>query len=185
MSVPAAAVPTVPPLLALAARPLPLWPLQPLLAGFLRAVTRDHPGIFERLGGHARKRFGIDPTDLPFAFVLEPKPAAPRATAVRELPPGLHARIAGPLAGLVGQIEGAYDGDALFFSRDIVVEGDIEAVLALRNAIDDARLDIVHLAASSLGPLGAAAEPLMRKAAEPLRARMQAADRGPGADEWN
>ena len=32
------------------------------------------PGIFDRLGEHAEKRFGIDPTDLPFAFVLEPRP---------------------------------------------------------------------------------------------------------------
>ena len=52
------------------------------------------------------------------------------------------ARIAGPLAALIGLVHGAYDGDALFFSRDLVIEGDTEAVLALRNAIDNEELDL-------------------------------------------
>jgi len=38
-------------------------------------------------------------------------------------------------------IDGTYDGDALFFSRDLVIEGDTEAVLALRNAIENAELN--------------------------------------------
>ncbi|MDJ1158214.1 SCP2 sterol-binding domain-containing protein [Chelatococcus sp. SYSU_G07232] len=169
MPISAAAVPTVPFLVSLAVRPLPLGPLQPLLAGFMAAVTRRHPRIFERLGPHAGKRFGLDPTDLPLAFVLAPDPACPRAVAVRELPAGLDARIAGPLAGLVGQLDGSYDGDALFFSRDIVVEGDMEAVLALRNALDDAQIDVARLAAAALGPFGAFAEPVLRGALRAVR----------------
>lgn len=39
-------------------------------------------------------------------------------------------------------VHGALDGDALFFSRDILIEGDTEAVLALRNAVDDAEIDL-------------------------------------------
>ncbi len=183
MSPSAATIPTVPPLLALAARPLPLWPLQPLLGMFMRAVTAAHPRIFERLGPYAEKRFGINPTDLPFAFVLEP--SLPRARAVRELPPFLHARISGPLAGLVGQIDGSYDGDALFFSRDMVVEGDVEAVLALRNAIDDAQIDIVQIAAQTLGPLQSLAEPLMRRVAAPIQSRMQGNRENTKVDTWN
>ena len=50
------------------------------------------------------------------------------------------ARIAAPLIVLLGMIDGTYDGDALFFSRDLVIEGDTEAVLALRNAIENAEL---------------------------------------------
>jgi predicted lipid carrier protein YhbT len=63
------------------------------------------------------------------------------------------------LAGLFGLVEGHLDGDALLFSRDLVVEGDVEAVLALRNAIDDAQLDPMAEIASIFGPL---AEPLKR-----------------------
>ena len=49
------------------------------------------------------------------------------------------------------------DGDALMFSRDLVIEGDVEAVLALRNAIDDAQLDLVTELSAVFGPLGAPA----------------------------
>ena len=54
----------------------------------------------------------------------------------------------------MGLIDGSYDGDALFFSRDLVVEGDIEAVIALRNAIDDAGVDLVADTAALLGRSG-------------------------------
>jgi O2-independent ubiquinone biosynthesis accessory factor UbiT len=50
--------------------------------------------------------------------------------------------LAGGLAALLGLVYGAFDGDALFFSRDLVVEGDTGAMLALRNAIDNAEFDL-------------------------------------------
>ncbi len=134
-------------------RPLPLAPLQPVLALLLDAVVWRHPLIFERLGKHAAKRFGLDPTDLPFAFVLDPQPGKTRIAAVRRLPQeGLEARIAGPFSALIGLANGSFDGDALFFSRDITIEGDIEAIVALRNAMDDAGVNLVEDAAAYLGP---------------------------------
>lgn len=144
----------LPPLVQVALRPLPLAPLQPLLALVLRAVLRRHPAIFDRLGAHAGKRFGLRPTDLPFALLLTPSPSAPRIAALRRLPRrGIDARITGPLLGLVGLAEGEMDGDALFFSRTLTVEGDMEAVLALRNAMDGEGLDLVRDTAAALGPL--------------------------------
>jgi predicted lipid carrier protein YhbT len=148
----------VQPLLATVLRPLPLLPLQPLLALTLDRIGRRHPGIFKRLGIHAGKRFGLRPIDLPFAFVLEPRLTRPRVIAVRHLPEGLDVRVSGPLAGLVGLVTGTLDGDALFFSRDLHVEGDIEALLALRNTIDDAQIDLVGEALDGLGPFKAPAE---------------------------
>ncbi len=162
MPLPNSAISTVPPLLALAMRPLPLLPLQPLLAFILDRIEERHPSIFDRLGVHARKRFGIDPTDLPFAFVLEPRPPWPLITAVRALPARLDVRISGPLAGLVGLVNGDFDGDALFFSRDLLVEGDVEAVVALRNAIDDAQIDLVDEALGGCGPLRTPVERVLR-----------------------
>ncbi|MGE0753301.1 MAG: SCP2 domain-containing protein [Variibacter sp.] len=152
-------VPTLPPIVALAIRPLPLAPLQPLLALLVQRIRQHHPEIFERLGSHAEKRFGIDPSDLPFAFVLEPAPQAPRLIAVRSLSADLDVRICGSFACLIGLIDGDFDGDALFFSRDVVIEGDIEAVLALRNAIDDAQIDMLG---EALGPLDRWKEPVKR-----------------------
>nr|WP_244622778.1 SCP2 sterol-binding domain-containing protein [Microvirga brassicacearum] len=116
--------------------------------------------MFERLGAYAGKRYGLAASDLPFAFVLDTSPATPMITATRSMPPGLDARISGPFLALLGIVDGTYDGDALFFSRTIVVDGDVEAVLALRNAIDDAGVDVLREGATLLGPLG---EALLRR----------------------
>lgn len=171
------APPHAPPLLALALRPLPLTLLQPLLAVLMRRIGKRHPGLYERLGSHATKRFGIAPTDLPFAFVVEPDPVRPAAAAVRRLPPRLDATIRGPLLGLIGMAEGTLDGDALFFSRTLVVEGDVEAVLALRNAIDDARIDLIGTLLSGL-PFGEALSRL-----PPQRGPVRRRNRG--RPSWN
>jgi predicted lipid carrier protein YhbT len=178
MPKPKTASPPVPPLLALALRPLPLAPLQPVLALLTRRIGERYPGLYERLGPHAGKRFGIQPTDLPFAFVLEPDPARPAATAVRRLPAGLDARILGPLSGLIGMAEGTLDGDALFFSRTLVVEGDVEAVLALRNAIDDARIDLVGTLLGGLMPFAPALIQALRRHDRTAASRM-------GSASWN
>ncbi|HWM82761.1 MAG TPA: SCP2 sterol-binding domain-containing protein [Pseudolabrys sp.] len=162
------AAPTLPPLLSLAIQPLPLLPLQPLLALLVQRIKHNHPEIFERLGAHAGQRFGIDPSDLPFAFLLEPDRIRPRLAAVRSLPADIDVRIRGPLASLIGLVDGEIDGDALFFSRELVIEGDMEAALALRNAIDDAQIDMLG---EVLGPYRQWSAPVRRRLLDLLRAR--------------
>lgn len=142
-----------PAFVSVALRPLPLGPLQLFLSAVLRRIVHHHPGMFERLGSYAGKRYGLAPSDLPFAFVLHTAPRTPRIVVVRSLPDRLDARISAPLRALIGMADGSYDGDALFFSRTIVVEGDIEAVLALRNAVDDAGVDVLREGAAVFGPL--------------------------------
>lgn len=177
-------VPMLPPLLTRIVRPLPLTPLQLPLSMVLRSVVARHPHIFERLGEHADKRFGLDPSDLPFSFVLVPHPTRPSLTVVRRLPEGLPVRIAGPLFALLGLVDGSYDGDALFFSRDLVVEGDVEAVLALRNAIDDAGIDLVADAAALFGPLAPLGQRVLGDALLHLKA-VSAATPREGKSSWN
>lgn len=169
--------PRLPRWLSRVMEPLPLPPLQPALALILARIGRSYPDLYDRLGEHADKRFGIDPTDLPLAFVLEPRPGRPVARAVRTLPAGLDACIRGPLAGLIGMAEGTLDGDALFFSRVLWIEGDVAASLALRNAIDDARIDFGKLLLGGFGPLGA-------RLAEAIRVRLRAQPAA-GGSSWN
>ena len=122
----------------------------------LRTLRKRHPGLFDRLSGVGSPRFLIDPVDLPFAFLLETDPKRPRLAALRKEdaePQAATATIRGPLMTLIDLAEGRLDGDALFFSRDLVIEGDTEAVVALRNAIDDAEIDLVADLLSALGPL--------------------------------
>ncbi|PSC04199.1 hypothetical protein SLNSH_15190 [Alsobacter soli] len=127
---------------------------------------RRHPELADRLGDHRAKTFGFDPVDLPFAFVIRPEAGA--IEAVRRLPAALDAAASGPFFALLALLEGRVDGDALFFSREIEVSGDMEAILALRNALDDCGIDLPTELAASSGPLG----PLMKAACERVRARV-------------
>lgn len=177
------AVPTLPPIFDRALRFLPLMPLQLSLMLTLRRVVANHPQIFVRLGVHADKRFGIDPVDLPVAFVLEPRRKSSSITVVRKLPRDISSRIAGPLDGLIGLIDGSYDGDALFFSRALIVEGDVEAVVALRNAIDSESIDLVAEAAAMMGPLA----PFGRLLLGHVQSRLRSVRARPfvGAEPWS
>ncbi len=144
-------IPRLPPLMARAMRPLPLAPLSVTLTLLARRIAKRHPGLFQRLGPHREARFLLHATDLPFLLLLDLRRGV-KLTAHRRAPKA-EARIAGPIAGFLGMMHGAYDGDALFFSRDLVVEGDTSAVVALRNAIDDAELDLAAELAELAGPL--------------------------------
>ncbi len=144
---------------------LPLAPLALASERMVASVVRRHPALLARLGAQTDKTFLLDAVDLPILFVLRPRVSEPRLDVYRRgAEPAWDARIAGPLAALLGMVHGALDGDALFFSRDIVIEGDTEAVLALRNAVDDAELDLPAEALALLGPLERFAEPPLRRA---------------------
>lgn len=116
-------------------------PLGPTLTLSLRSLARRQPRLFERLGEHGSTRFFIDPTDLAFAFTIVPDG---KRSVVRVVGKGETAAssvvVRGPLLMLLGLLDGTLDGDALFFNRVISVNGSTEAVLALRNAIEDAEL---------------------------------------------
>ncbi len=151
-------IPQAPAALALALQLLPLGPLSLSLTAYARHVARHHPSLFRRLGAYNHTRFVLDPTDLPFVICLDPNGGVPHVALTRGRGDGA-ARIAGPLAALLGLVHGAFDGDALFFSRDLVIEGDTSAALALRNAIDDAELDLSQEITRFSGPFAA---PLQR-----------------------
>ena len=131
---------------AAAVSALPVAPLTFLLSALVRSTASRRPELLERLGPHGRKRFGISVADAPLAFLLEPQ--ARRCIAARRLPVAVDVHIGGPLADLIELVDGDLDGDALFFSRRLTLAGDVEAALALRNALDDARLDLAAEAAA-------------------------------------
>jgi len=146
--------PLSPVLLAgIVARPLPPQLLQPFLDAALAAICRRHPGLFERLSGLDNTIFLIDPTDLPLVFILEANLERPKLTAARDGDGRAASVIRGPLMTLIDLAEGRVDGDALFFSRELSIEGDTEAVVALRNAVDDSDIDVVGDILSLIGPL--------------------------------
>lgn len=141
-------------LLGMALKPLPPRALQPLFDAMLRVIRRRHPDILERMAEYGDRPVCIDPVDLPFVILLDPHPETPALTVRREIDPGeIAATIHGPLETLIALAEGKVDGDALFFSRRLVIEGDTEVVVALRNAIDGAGIDLIADISEELGPL--------------------------------
>lgn len=140
------------PRLILAPVPLPL--LQPFLGGIVRQVAQKKPELFRRLGPHQDKKYLIDPVNLPFVFLLEPRPEQPRLQAFRRKNAPAHdARISGTFLTLMEMVDGRIDGDSLFFTRDLIVEGNTEAVVVLRNALDDLDGNIFDDLAASWGPI--------------------------------
>lgn len=150
------------------------WPLppgakslaEPVLNGLARLLARRHNAVLERLADFAGASCLIVPRDLPYPLLLtlQPPPAAPHLRFARAAD-AQHARatIHADLLTLFQLLEGKLDGDALFFSRDLVVEGDMEVVVALRNAVDDAGIDLVADVTSMLGPFSSTAEHLARR----------------------
>jgi len=115
-----------------------LLPVQPLLKRIMKAIILDHPTIFDRLGPYKQCSYVIDAGRLPFLLLLRPDPSDPCLSALTRGPAHpCDARITGSCAQLARMAAGRGDGDALFFSRDIHITGNLDAVVCLRNAIDD------------------------------------------------
>lgn len=132
---------SLPPLARLLLRPAAGLPLGPLLTLSLRSFARRRPELFERLGAYRSARYLIDPTDLPFAFSIVPDGASATVRVVSEDgSPAADVVVRGPIMMLLGLLDGTFDADALFFHRTISINGRTEAVVALRNAIENAEL---------------------------------------------
>ncbi|HTO30509.1 MAG TPA: SCP2 sterol-binding domain-containing protein [Pararhizobium sp.] len=158
-------MPNLPPLLVKPVEIAPLWLVQRVARTIFSGVLKSHPDLFERLGDYRQSRYCFSPTDLPLHFRVVP--AAQALSVFRDTQPPADAHIEGPLVLLLGLLEGRCDADALFFSRDLSVTGDMEAMLALRNALDDSAIDLPR----ELGALAGLFSPLVRGVARHIRAR--------------
>lgn len=139
--------------------------VQPILTRIVRRIAQRHPSLFDRLGAHQATDFLIDPRELPFALYLRPDPKALVLRAVpRAAAPRANATIRGRFMLLLELIDAEQDGDAAFFSRDLEVSGDTEAVVRLRNALDDMDGSLAEETAAMFGPPGRAILARLRRA---------------------
>lgn len=129
-------------------------------------MLRQHPNLFDRLGNHASKSFRFTPTDLDLSFLVMP---ARRTIMVsrKSADMAADASAGGPLLTLLALLEGQIDGDAMFFARSLSIAGDMEAMLALRNALDDSGLDLPRDLGQAAGPFSH----LVTRLAEAVRRR--------------
>lgn len=140
--------------------------MQPVLRRIVNRIATDNPDMFGRLGPHIKANFIIDPTNLPFVMLLRPDPDGPILKAFpRSLIPSHDARISGSFLNLLMLVDGDSDGDALFFSRDLTISGNTEAVVCLRNALDDVDTSIAASVADMFGRAGRGVLAALRRAA--------------------
>lgn len=131
--------------------------VQPILTRVVRRVAERHPSLFARLGPHQSTDFLIDPLEMPFALHLRPDPQRLVFRAVpRDSAPHAGATIRGRFLLLLELLDSEEDGDAAFFSRDLEISGDTEAVVRLRNALDDVDGSIAEETADMFGRPGRA-----------------------------
>ncbi len=146
---------------------LPLAPLQPVLRRIVHKIAAQYPSMFARLGPHQTSVFLIEPQGLPFRLLLRPDPKNLMFRAIpRSGNPPHVARISGRFYDLLRLVDADEDGDALFFSRELLVTGDTEAVVSLRNALDDVDGSVAESVATLFGAPGRAALAALRKRAE-------------------
>lgn len=149
----------------------PVFLLQPILRRIVTRIATQHNEVFDRLGAHTKTSFLIDPVDFPFALHLIPDPTALQFRAVaRSQMPSHQAGIAGRFLTLLRLVDADVDGDALFFSRDLTISGNTEAVVCLRNALDDVEGSIANDVADMFGPIGRFALDQCRRAARASKA---------------
>jgi O2-independent ubiquinone biosynthesis accessory factor UbiT len=141
--------------LALATLPRPL--VAAALGRMVRALPRRHPKLAQRLAEMAGKRLLIVPDELPYAFLLAFPAGRLSITLVEpDALPAADARMGGPLRLFYDLVRGGRDGDALFFSREMAVTGDMAAAVTLRNAMDGSGVDLFAEFLDLPGPLGPA-----------------------------
>jgi len=134
-------------------RVLPLYPLQPILRRIVNHVTNAHPSLFERLDTGCTKTFLINAKDVPFLLVLKPNPASPSLVAKsRHGEIEYDVLVTAKFKTLLRMIDSKTDSDALFFNRDLLITGDTEAIVLLRNALDDMDTTLAEDVASAFGP---------------------------------
>lgn len=152
-------------------------PVELALTAALRRVARRRPEVFERLGEAGDVSFVIEPTDFPVGFRLTPSGRRGRVVVVRKGDPApAAARISGPLATLLALFDGSGDADSAFFSRQIRVEGDTGAVVALHNTLEAAELTVADIvgAPAALHPAVNGLAGRLRQAISPARAQAHA-----------
>lgn len=141
------------------------------LAFALDTVIRRHPDLVDRLTSLKGRALVVAPTDVPHPLALgltvSGRPWL-RVATLADLDTAA-AVIGGPVHLLLALLEGRVDGDAVFFTRALAVEGDMSVVVALRNALDGESIDLKAELLDALGPAGYMLAGLERLASRVIR----------------
>ncbi len=132
---------------------LPSFVLAPLVRRLNNVMRRRHPDLVSNFASLDPAVLHVLPTGLRHRFAL--------AFGGGRLDISLlgidensmaSATIKGDLSVLIDLLEGRYDGDAMFFSRELQISGDTSAIVAVRNTLDREELDLRGEIAALFGP---------------------------------
>ena len=164
---------------AISAAPPPARIVEFGLGRAAAALLHRHPDLAKGLRALPATRIAIDPTDLPYSVTVHvgAGPVRLRVSRTATTPPA-DAKISGTIAALTDLAEGRVDGDALFFSRLLAIEGKTEVVVELRNMLERAEIavgpDLLAACAACAAAPGPARR-LRRMAANLVAARLSPA----------
>jgi predicted lipid carrier protein YhbT len=148
--------------------------LAPLVKRLNHVMRRRHPDLVAAFAGLDPAVVHVFPTGLRHRFALafgggrlEIHLLAPSDDSTAQ------AVIKGELAVLLDLLEGRYDGDAMFFSRELQITGDTAVIVAVRNTLDREEIDLRGEVAALFGPFAGPARRIGARAGGSMR-RMQA-----------
>lgn len=119
-----------------------------VVAAAVNHLLRGQP-LAARLGELSGKRFRLRLTDLSAALTFELRAGGLQPTSLDP-----HVTMSGALADFVALARRREDPDTLFFQRRLVVEGETETGLHLKNLLDGWDYDLEgHIRATLPGPL--------------------------------
>lgn len=124
----------------------------------VQSIYNKHPQITDRLSTISGKCFLIKITDLQYYISFIFREHGIRTTVYKNRPAYVDVYIAGALSDLLDLLGGDVDGDTMFFSRHLTIEGDTESLLTLRNAIDSEDFNIKDELFKLLGPFNKQAQ---------------------------
>ncbi len=138
--------------ISLAPRPV----VKNVLKLLLNRLHACYPGLQKRLSGIENTTFLLLPTDMPFNVLLHIKGGRLRGDILPKEPiVSSDVTIRSTSHTFIALLEGSEDGDALFFSRHLEIEGNTEALLILRNSFDSESLNLKTVFYSAFGPFSA------------------------------
>ena len=112
-----------------------------------------HPRVIKKMSQFSPSRMVLVPLDMPFDFFVEFSNESLQINIIDKntyLGKNL-TKITASIDVFVKMLEGNLDGDALFFSRKLIIEGETTIIVALRNILEAENVNIKNDIKKSLG----------------------------------
>lgn len=123
----------------------PQFAIKTVVKRGVNTLRKKHPEAMERLSPTYGKTVYSFFTDLNYGVLTKITEQKTEVRKYKEKKVEADLILKGKFFDLISIIEGKMDGDALFFSRKIEIEGDTEMLITIRNAFDSSDINLLTL----------------------------------------